>query len=234
MTFSPMQQCDSGLHTVRFRYLTGQGNGVLLQVDGGEAEVGSVVFTEPTGYEAVKDDWRLTDPLVVSSMSDIKLHSNDVSRRRAFSRRRLLAMGADAPPASLGYAAAEPNTVRIDADAVAEWIGLSITNEFNPPFPPPVASPPPHPPPEWVNLEWQCFMTPVVTATAVAPRRRRQLLGGSGNFTNTPPPPSQQHLNHMSDQAIADEHALHLIGKVIAVISMGPGITPPTSFQVTR
>ena len=220
VTFSQMPQCNDGPHTVRFRYLTDQGNGVSLQVDSGETEVGSVVFTEPTGYEAVKDDWRLTDPLAANDMPDIKLHSNEVLRRRALSRRRLLAMGIDAPPASLGYAAAEPNSVRVDVDAVAEWIGLSLTNQASPPFPPPVASPPPHPPPEWVNLEWQCFMKPVVTATDVAPRRRRHLLGGSeGGLYAPPPPPSQEHLNYLSGLATAGEHDLNLIGTVFTLPS---------------
>jgi hypothetical protein len=216
-------QCNAGQHTVRFRYLTGQGNDAELKV---EPAAGSVVFTEPRGFEDSLDDWRTTDPLLVTAESGVdlkvKLSSDMNTRRRAMSRRRMLAVGAldDSAHASLGYSdspidSTEANSVRVNVDAIATWIGMNLDNSASPPFPPPRASPPPSPPPSWINLDWQCFIKGTTSGYQQAPNRRRNLLGGSLNDTfpsGSPPAPSQDWLDHEEDLEKASDAKLNLIG----------------------
>jgi hypothetical protein len=198
------------------------------------------------------DRWAYTEPGLLTLNGDgshvnVKLSTAQHSTRRrlmtADLRRRLQAATAEELETSDGPsttsnasispasgARAPPNTLRIEIDGIAEWIGINLREGENPPpFPPPRASPPPAPPPDVFAYKWQCFIekndtgSALVTAPRVVDYRldlgigRRHLLGG-GNTTNNsaPPSPSTDYMAYLDRLQAAGDVSLNYIGSMFS------------------
>jgi hypothetical protein len=263
VTFNIDRPCSSGPHTVRVRYLVSQGNDATLHMSAKGGEDDLIKFQEPSGFgDEVQDRWAYTEPRLLTMdghSSDVKVKLSTAShsiRRRLLNadlRRRLQAATAEelrdfvSPKTTSNESApqitglpAPPNTLRIELDGIAEWIGINLKEGKNPPpFPPPRASPPPFPPPNEFAFQWQCFIkrTGPDPPQDTAPRgtdlrvdfeglkrqmesgkihlSRRHLLGGATN-NSAPPSPSTDYMAYLNKLESAGGVSLNYIGSMFS------------------